>query len=189
MSIADQTSDDEGTPLSSCINRSNMYHRCTPLCVEISSCDSACQRAKHKQQLHQPQVVQALYASLPGSDQSTPRTEARAMFRALKHGISPQLVISDHINHVRDFISFAANARKSPLDPKKPNVDIWRNTIVAILERGGLEEIRPDRIWMAWKRLHTRASRKESQEDRNWRWGNAAADFFANLGRDSLPHS
>ena len=37
---------------------------------------------------------------------------------------------------------------------------------------------------MAWKRSHTRANRYEDNESRNWRRGNAAADEFANMGRE-----
>ena len=185
MVEAETPDDDDGAhPICSCRNRRNPHHQCVSACVEIAGCDMACRQKRKPQKHYKPNVIQALYASLAGEDQSTPRSEAMAMYQAVRYGISPQVIISDHINHVRDFIRFAAGSTTTPLHPKKPNVDIWRNTYLEIMRRGGLGDIRPDRLWMAWKRSHTRAHRNESNLDRNWRRGNTAADDFANMGRE-----
>ena len=77
-----------------------------------------------------------------------------------------------------------ATNKLTVLAPSKPNVDIWKSTYMEIMRRGGLAQLRPDRLWMTWQKSHVRAHRNENNRQRNWRRGNNSADWFANRGRE-----
>ena len=75
------------------------------------------------------------------------------------------------------------------LNPKTPNLDLWRKLHAAILDRGGMRENRADddNFTIIWQPSHTRATVDETACMKHLRRGNDAADYFANLGRAMHP--
>ena len=53
---------------------------------------------------------------------------------------------------------------------------------MAILARGGISKLALGKLWTRWKISHTKPSKSETNEERNLRRGNNAADWFANRG-------
>ena len=70
------------------------------------------------------------------------------------------------------------------MNPKTPNLDIWRNIYDEVKRRGGLKADGDQMLKLIWQPSHTRAHKGESHEQRHLRRGNDAADFFANRGRE-----
>ena len=69
------------------------------------------------------------------------------------------------------------------LNPKTPNVDVWRLIYEEVMRRGGLKEAGDDQLNIIWHPSHLRAHEGETTEQKYLRRGNDAADRFANLGR------
>ena len=92
------------------------------------------------------------------------------------------MIISDHKNHV-DALHDVANGRTHIINPMTPNVDIWRNVVAAIEQRGGVVVDSPEQLWIKWQKTHVRATNVETTEQRNMRRGNDTVDYYANEGR------
>ena len=120
--------------------------------------------------------------ALPGPIQTTPRAELYAIWLALVFGASPQLIISDHNNHVQALRDMKEGIYKV-LNPMTPNVDLWRKVVKAVKDRCGMCEDGPNQLWIDWQPSHTRASSDETMDMKNRRRGNAAVDSVANDGR------
>ena len=104
----------------------------TTLAVTVSvSLSCRCRRTK------KADVIQAVAASLPGPIQTTPRAELYVILIALVYGISPQLIVCDHWDHVKALIDLSAGIA-SMLNPMTPNLDLWRQVIEAVAGSGGL---------------------------------------------------
>ena len=114
-----------------------------------------------------------------------------AIYRAIVHGRSPQIIISDHWNHVRSLLNMEfvglspkywnmAISAMDMLHAMSPHLDVWRCIIKAIQRRGGMQVDGSDMLWFGWKKAHTRASVRESAHENELRRGNAAADNVAN---------
>ena len=73
------------------------------MCVEVFGCDGKCGAKLPVQKKRKVTVIQAVAASLPGPIQTTPRAELYAILIAITHGVSPQLIVCDHWNHVKAF--------------------------------------------------------------------------------------
>lgn len=99
----------------------------------------------------------------------------------LTYGIMPQTVVCDRANRL-EALNDIANGTKKLLNPKTPNLDLWKLVVRAIFCRGSLRECGPDQLWTQWLPVQTRASRSETTEQRTLRRGNDAADYFANEG-------
>ena len=85
-------------------------------------------------------VKQVHYGPLPGHEQSTPRAELYGILMAVRYGHSPQRIICDHVNHVNALRDWMRYGITSSLNPKTPNVDLWRMVYSEINRRGGLQE-------------------------------------------------
>ena len=88
------------------------------MCVDNTECNRQCQAKLHTQRVDQVLVRHALYGSLPGYEQTTPRAELMAIYLAIKYGSSPQRIICDHINHVNVLTNWARDNDTSFLNPK-----------------------------------------------------------------------
>ena len=132
-------------------------------------------------------MFQALKATLGGRWQTIPRRELMAKYRTIVHGRSPQLVVSDHLNHVRSLIQLArgylGGGKLHPLHPMSPDLDVRRMIVAAIQKRGGAFEDGLHMLWYTWQKSHTRATLFDSTEKKEYRCGNSAADRNANEGR------
>ena len=165
-----------------CKNAPNPEHVCVEMCKEISGCNGECKKKLPDQKRIKANPFQALYASLPGVQQTTPRAELFAILKAVQYGVSPQVIVSDHKNHV-DAIHDLARGKTHVLNPKTPHVDIWRNVVAAIQQRGGLYPDGLNQLWIKWQKAHVHATNGETAEQRNLCRGNDTADYFANEGR------
>ena len=125
---------------------------------------------------------QVLYGSISGGQQTPPRAELTAIEKGLQYGVSPQVIVCDHKNHVEALESFARGFT-SMLNPKTPNVDLWRRVVDIIQSRGGMCKEGPDQLWAQWQPAHLRARSDETMLDRNLRRGNDTVDYYANEGR------
>ena len=174
----------------SCSNSANRSHICSPMCSEISGCNGLCLVKKPEQKLVMAKPLQAAYGPLQGNIQTTPRAELMAIFVAVIFGRSPQRIISDHLNHVVALRNWWLYGDTSFLKPTNPNVDVWRKLHAAIIERGGLCETEGGSHYFTiiWQPSHTRATMSETPEMKHLRRGNAAADYFASLGRGLHPN-
>ena len=110
-----------------------------------------------------------------------------AIYRAIIHGRSPQLIVSDHANHVEGLTRIenrsSGTDKTFPLHPMNPNLDIWRRIKSVVGNRGGLMETGDRMLWIIWQRAHLRATTDETSEQKYLRRGNDAANHFANEGR------
>ena len=165
-----------------CNNRHMSAHECTDYCKEHQGCDGECKKKKKHQRRIIPEVHQAMCASLPGPHPTTPRAELMAIYQAIKWGESPQTIISDHENHVRDLRAMGRGSKRM-LHRKNPNLDLWRKIKAEVDTRGGIDQHGENKLWIQWQRAHQRASRSETTEQRQLRRGNDAADHYANEGR------
>ena len=174
--------DAEG-PRCTCREARNHYHRCVRECAELNGCDGKCFAKKADQKRVTAPVLLALYGVLPGFDQTTPRAELYAIYQAVRYGCSPQRIIVDHINHVNALNDWMINGITSFLNPKTPNLDLWRLVYDQINKRGGLSPSGPNLLCFVWQPSHTRAHDGETAEQKFLRRGNDAADVYANWGR------
>ena len=115
------------------------------------------------------------------------KAELMAILVAVVFVRFPQRIISDHLNHVVALRDWMLNGNTPFLSSEYPNVDIWRRLHAAILKRGGLCEEEGYYFTVIWQPSHTRAKLSETQDMKHLRRGNAAADYFANLGRGLHP--
>ena len=137
--------DDDSIPACPCRN-TGRYHTCSEFCKEYMGCNEECKKKKHPQKLQKATVCQSLATSLPGPIQTTPRAELYAIWLAIAYGPSPQLIITDHNNHVIG-LEDMVNGVYKVLHPLTPNVDIWRKIKESIQRRGGLQKTGPNRLW------------------------------------------
>ena len=172
-----------------CSNKRNSVHVCSDHCKEHKNCTGICRAKKPDQKLVMAAPIQAVYGHLPGNIQTTPRAELMAIYVAVAFGRSPQRIISDHLNHVVALRNWMLLGDTSFLNPSTPNLDIWRRLHAAITARGGLTEGSDigSNFTIIWQPSHTRASAFETTDMKHVRRGNAAADYFANLGRGVHP--
>ena len=178
----DERPDEPNSRRCTCVNAGNKYHKCTEYCADNAGCDKACYNKQHEQKLAKAAPTQALAVALPGPIQTTPRAEVYAILMALVYGVSPQVIICDHDNHVKAICAME-EGNYAVLHPMTPNVDLWRLVVRAIQVRGGLKRSGPQQLWIEWQPAHTRASTNETVDQKNRRRGNASADTFANDGR------
>ena len=96
-----------------------------------------------------------------------------AILLAVVFGKSPQRIVSDHLNHVVALRDWMLKGCTDFLNPKTPNLDIWRKLYTAILDRGGLREGRDDgdNFTIIWQPSHTRAKISETAEMKHLRRG------------------
>ena len=174
---------DANEPRCTCRNMYNRYHKCVRECGPLHGCDGKCFSKRSDQHRPRAPVGNALYGVLPGYDQTTPRAELYAIYQAVKHGASPQRIISDHVNHVNALNDWMHHGTTSFLHPKAPNVDLWRKVYDEVNRRGGLHASGSRQLCFAWQPSHTRASDCETEEHKFLQRGNDAADYYANLGR------
>ena len=174
---------DESGPKCTCPNADNPHHRCMPFCKEHMGCNGTCGQKKRDQKRPSAEVKIAHYGPLIGRCQTTPRAELHAILVAVRFGISPQVIVSDHINHVIYLDRWMYEGWTGFLSPMTPNLDLWRKIYDAVNSRGGLKPDGDDQLSFRWQPSHTRAHRGETKEQRFLRRGNDAADIFANLGR------
>ena len=175
---------DPDGPRCTCRYNNNPYHKCVPQCSESSGCDGKCRTKRHDQSRPRAPVDVAIWGVLPGVEQTTPRAELYAILQALTYGKSPQGIFCDHINHVNMLNDWMYYGVTSFLNPKTPNLDLWRKVYVAINRRGGLCPSGSQQLSFIWQPSHTRACDRESVEEKLRRRGNDAADYFANKGRE-----
>ena len=112
-----------------CRNAHTSWHQCVDECAEKHGCDQECKKNLPDQKrimAHPEQALYDLYASLPGPQHTAPRAELFAILKALEYGISSQIIVCDHKNHVVAIMNIA-RGNKSVLNAKTPNVDVWRN--------------------------------------------------------------
>ena len=147
------------------------YHSCVDLCRERFGCNGGCTSKRHEQKLVKARHVQSLAAALLGPIQTTPRAELYAILLAVVHGISPQLIISDHANHV-NAIQRMARGDLSVFNPLTPNVDLWRLLVRAQQIRSGLRPDGDSQLWIEWQPAHTHANIDETVQQKNRRRGN-----------------
>ena len=98
--LTNKENPDDIGPRCSCRNASNAYHVRSDECKEIGKCDAKCKKKRQDQKRPPAPVRNACYGLPEGLIQSTPRAELQAILVAVQEGISPQRIISDHINHV-----------------------------------------------------------------------------------------
>ena len=185
-------------PQCGCHNRSNPYHECSPHCAQEGNthtddngrvvewrCDSTCHVSRHTQPTLPLRAVQAVYGPLVGYFQTTPRAELQALIIALKHGKSPQTIVSDHKNHVVAINKISTyTGKRKVLDMKGPMLDQWRQVVEIIEARGGLNDEEGDeQLMVIWQPSHLRAHRGETACQKMLRRGNDGADTAANWGR------
>ena len=160
------------------------YHGFVRVCKDMYGCDGGCAKKLPEQKLVKAEPIQALAVALHGPVQSTPRAESElyAILMAMVHGMSPQLIISDHVNHVHSVHDKYKGCYRA-LNPRTLNLDMWRLVARAIQVPGGLAPEGPKQLWIEWQPAHARAYTDETNEQKNRRRRNAVADFFANDGR------
>ena len=68
-------------------------------------------------------------------------------------------------------LNWANEGCTSFLNPKTPNVDLWRKIRCEVGRRGGLRQGGDDHLWFRWQLAHQRAHKNDTTEQRQMRRG------------------
>ena len=116
----------------------------------MHGCDGKCFSKRPDQKRPRAPVGNALYGVLPGYEQTIPRAEFYAIYQAIKHGVSPQRIICDHVNHVNALNKWMNEGSTGFLHPKTPNLDFWRKVYDEVNRRGGLHANGRSQLCFDW---------------------------------------
>ena len=144
-----------------CVNAKNPYHKCNQFCAVtgivttneegmevLNTCNKSCKCKRPTQPSVKKRCQQALFAPLVGEVQTAPRAELTGMLMALRHGESPQVIVTDHNNHVRTIKKIQYHGIGT-IDMMSPMLDLWREIDKELWRRGGMRNSdNEDALWV-----------------------------------------